>query len=206
MQFNLKTKKVVLRFLFLGLTVITSSSIFAQDNPDVLLSNPEKTSEKEINQFQKKLNVKLDSLVSKIKKEYNLSGDFLGYQIEFSKDTMVIHQTREFYLQKSSITMEIAKASYDAYLSYQNLIHRLNEHILNKLDKEDQSVFIKNKEQWELYQESQFNLYALATNLTYSGGGTAQSIIYSDLQYQLSRKRAIELFQLLEFFCLRDDF
>ena len=168
--------------LFIGI-IISFTAIAQNDGPKEV--TPE---------MLKKIKINVEKQVAKFKKEItkdeNLSKDY----IEFQTDTFRINRINDATQEINYSTPGISGAIYEMGKSYDLLLNKYYNKLLNQLKGNDKNVLIKAQRAWLAFQKSEQNLIRTLSKEEYSGGGTMQSNVRASQYAELIIKRTAELF------------
>lgn len=144
-------------------------------------------------QIIEKLKADIEKQVPALKLEYakqELNAD----EIEFSLDTFRIERLAAKKIEINYSTLGMNMAVSDLTESYNKLMNKYYNKLLNLLEPEDKKILITAQRSWISYRDAEENLIGALTNKIYSGGGTIQSIIATGSYSELVTKRCIKIF------------
>lgn len=171
------------RLFFLLLFLLAGQISFGQDDGP-----------KEITpQVLQKIKADVEKLVPAFKKSLSKQ-DLTADQIEFSVDTFRIEQIGAIRMEMDYTTVGMNITVDEMTSSYDKLLNKYYNKLLNMLQPEDKKVLITAQRAWIAYRDAEAKLIGTMTKEEYSGGGTIQSIIATGSYADLVVKRTLEIF------------
>lgn len=175
MMFN---RIVVILFL-----ILISVRSMAQNN------EPQKISSQVLQQIASEVKQMIPAYKASLEKQA-LNKD----QIAFSIDTFYIEQVLQKRINLDYTTAGMNTAILDMVASYDKLLNKYYNKLLNLLQAQDKSVLITAQKAWLQFRDSESKLMRTLSKDVYSGGGTIQSNIVNGAYADLVVNRCIELF------------
>ncbi|MBS1649955.1 MAG: DUF1311 domain-containing protein [Bacteroidetes bacterium] len=114
--------------------------------------------------------------------------------IEFSVDTFRIERLAEKRSKLDYSTSDMSITIYQMKDSYDKLLNKYYQKLLNLLKTEDKEILIKAQKAWLSYRDNESKLIWTLKKKEYSGGGTIQRILANDEQLDFLSDRVIVLF------------
>ncbi len=131
-----------------------------------------------------------------IKKLDKFSGKL---DFEYAVDTFKIDKRMELEIEKDYSTAGMLQATYNAQNSYDILLNKYYEKLLNNLKSADKETLKEAQRNWINYRNSESKLNNLISNEEYSGGGTIQQIFIASRSLEIITNRLNELYYYLTY-------
>lgn len=116
-------------------------------------------------------------------------------QIEFSVDTFVIERLAAKRMDVDYSTSGMNNAMIAQADSYDKLMNKYYNKLLEKLKKEDKKTLITAQKAWVAYRNAETQLIWAMTKKEYSGGGTIQTNIANASYSDIVVRRTLEIFK-----------
>lgn len=104
-------------------------------------------------------------------------------------DTFVVERVYEEMLHFDGSTLGMNQANLYSMADYEALVFKYSEVVRNKLSQEDQLTFDEAQTAWLHYFEKERTFSGVLMNPEYSGGGTIQTLIYTNRLLDLQKQR-----------------
>ena len=105
----------------------------------------------------------------------------------------------ELEIEKDYSTAGMLQATYNAQNSYDILLNKYYEKLLNNLKSADKETLKEAQRNWINYRNSESKLNNLISNEEYSGGGTIQQIFIASRNLEIITNRLNELYYYLTY-------
>ncbi len=125
-------------------------------------------------------------------KEFSSSLD-----LEFTVDKFKIDKKMDLELNNDYTTSGMLQATYNSYVSYDDLLNKYYKKLLKKLNHEDKETLKQAQRNWIKFRNSEIKLNNLIAKDEYSGGGTIQQLFIASRNLDLVKNRLDEIYEYL---------
>lgn len=149
-------------------------------------------------QILEKIKADIEKEVPLFKQHISKLG-FTTNQAEFSIDTFRIEQMVSKRMNIDYSASGIKTNVEEMTASYDNLMNKYYDKLLNVLKPEDKQTLVSAQQNWLKYRDAEFKLIWLMTKDAYADGGTMQSNMATGACSNMVVQRAIDVFNYFDY-------
>ena len=170
-------------FFLLVLVVLETTSINAQNGW------PNEITPKVLQNIKDDIEKKIPAL-----KGSYLAKEYTSDEIEFSLDTFRFTQVVKKRMEVDYSTAGMNQTVIEMTKSYDILMNKYYNKLLNRLRLEDKKILIVTQRAWIKFRDAEFKLIGVLLNDNYTGGGTIHSSIAISRYSDIIVNRTMEIF------------
>lgn len=150
--------------------------------------------QEDYSEFQNEINKK-----AKMMEDILMAKDYISdfekmNVVGFTIDTFKIERMLSIRLSEGFTNADIISALQDAEKKYDALLNKYYQILLNRLHEGDRKALIESQKNRIKYRDSEKLLNLIISMPQYSGGGTMYRLTVADENFEISKKRVIELY------------
>ncbi len=146
------------------------------------------------------LNKKAEELRNELNKKAYGNDFEMETSVQFAVDTFKIERLLALKFENDYSTNGMSQAMNDAEAEYDVLLNKYYKLLMSKLNEEDKEVLKQAQRAWIAYRDAERKLRVTITLPQYSGGGTMYNLYVADDYLSITRKRVLELYEMISRF------
>ena len=170
---------------------------FVAINNVLTAQSPVEINDADLAKYKQEIQTEAQKLKQKLLKNDYLSDFNKNISVAFQVDTFLVERLLSKRISVDYSTAGMMKAAYDSETEYDRILNKYYLLLLGKLNDSGKEILKQSQRNWIRYRDGERKINNEIAKDVYSGGGSIQRIIVASRYNDITKQRAIELFNYL---------